>query len=48
MFAAEWNDAEAFIATLATSSQSELGQIRQATFLVRLPLNAVLGKPCIE
>jgi len=48
LHAAERHDAEAFIATLATSPQIEPWQIRQATDCVRLLLTAVLGKPWID
>jgi len=48
LHAAERHDAEGFISTLETSSQTEPWQIRQATDAVRLLLTAVLGKPWIE
>ena len=44
LHAAERYDAEAFIATLATSSRIVPWQIRQATDSVKLLLTAVLGK----
>ena len=48
LHAAERYDAEAFIATLATSSRTEPWQIRQATDSVKLLLTAVLGKAWID
>jgi len=48
LHAAERHDAEAFIATLATSSKLEPWQIRQAIDAVKLLLTAVLGKPWID
>lgn len=48
LHAAERHDAEAFIATLATSPKTEPWQLRQATDSVRLLLTAVLGKPWID
>jgi hypothetical protein len=48
VYTAERHDAEAFIATLATSPQIEPWQIRKATDFVRLLLDTVLGKPWIN
>jgi len=48
LHAAERYDAEAFIATLATSSRIEPWQIRQAIDSVKLLLTAVLGKVWVD